>query len=107
MSKPFPIVTGASAGIGLELAALCAEEGFDLLVAAYRPEIHQAADRSLARIGSKKAGSGPVIMRSYDWPKNATRRRATTPRISNCEKAMSAMASSNSRSSASVMKSSR
>ncbi len=45
MSKPFAIVTGASAGIGLELAALCAEHGFDLLVAADRPEIHQAADR--------------------------------------------------------------
>ena len=45
MSEPFAIVTGASAGIGLELAALCAEEGFDLLVAADRPEIHQAADR--------------------------------------------------------------
>ena len=45
MSKPFAIVTGASAGIGLELAALCAEERFDLLVAADRPEIHQAADR--------------------------------------------------------------
>jgi short-subunit dehydrogenase len=45
MSKPFAIVTGSSAGIGLELAAICAEEGFDLLVAADRPEIHQAADR--------------------------------------------------------------
>jgi uncharacterized protein len=45
MSKPFAIVTGASAGIGLELAALCAEHGFDLLVAADRPEIHQAAHR--------------------------------------------------------------
>jgi short-subunit dehydrogenase len=45
MSKPFAIVTGASAGTGLELAALCAEHGFDLLVAADRPEIHQAADR--------------------------------------------------------------
>ena len=28
MSKPFAIVTGPSAGIGLELAALCAEGGF-------------------------------------------------------------------------------
>jgi short-subunit dehydrogenase len=45
MSKPFAIVTGASSGIGLELAALCAEEGFDLLVAADRPAIHAAADR--------------------------------------------------------------
>jgi len=45
MSKPFAIVTGASSGIGFELAALCAQEGFDLLVAADRPEIHAAADR--------------------------------------------------------------
>jgi len=45
MSKPLAIVTGASAGIGLELAAICAREGFDLVVAADRPEIHTAADR--------------------------------------------------------------
>jgi uncharacterized protein len=45
MSKPFAIVTGASSGIGLELAAICAEEGFDLLIAADRPEIQAAADR--------------------------------------------------------------
>jgi uncharacterized protein len=43
MSKPFAIVTGASSGIGLELATICAQEGFDLLVAADRPEIHDAA----------------------------------------------------------------
>jgi short-subunit dehydrogenase len=45
MSKPFAIVTGASSGIGLELAAICAQEGFDLLLAADRPEIHVAAER--------------------------------------------------------------
>ena len=45
MSKPFAIVTGASSGIGLELGAICAQEGFDLLVAADRPEIQTAADR--------------------------------------------------------------
>jgi short-subunit dehydrogenase len=45
MSRPFAVVTGASSGIGLELAAICAEEGFDLLVAADRPEIHPAAER--------------------------------------------------------------
>ena len=45
MAKPFAIVTGASSGIGLELAAICAQEGFDLLVAADRPEIHAAAER--------------------------------------------------------------
>jgi len=45
MSKPFAIVTGASSGIGLELAAICAQEGFDLVVAADSPEIEAAADR--------------------------------------------------------------
>jgi uncharacterized protein len=45
MSRSFAIVTGASSGIGLELAAICAQEGFDLLVAADRPEIRAAADR--------------------------------------------------------------
>jgi uncharacterized protein len=45
MNRPFAIVTGASSGIGLELAAICAQEGFDLLVAADRPEIQAAADR--------------------------------------------------------------
>ena len=45
MSKPFAIVTGASSGIGLELAAICAQEGFDLLVAADRPESQAAAER--------------------------------------------------------------
>jgi len=44
MDKPFAVVTGASSGIGLELATICAQEGFDLLVAADRPEIHQAAE---------------------------------------------------------------
>ena len=45
MSKPFAIVTGASSGIGLELAHICAHEGFDLLVAADRPELQAAAER--------------------------------------------------------------
>lgn len=41
--KPFAIVTGASVGIGYELAKLCAGNGFDLLVAADEPQIEQAA----------------------------------------------------------------
>ena len=44
MGERFAIVTGASSGIGYELAAICAREGFDLLVAADSPEIRQAAE---------------------------------------------------------------
>ena len=33
-TRPLAIVTGASAGIGYELATCCAKQGFDLLVAA-------------------------------------------------------------------------
>jgi short-subunit dehydrogenase len=41
--RPLAIVTGASAGIGYELAKCCAEQGFDLLVAADQSAIHDAA----------------------------------------------------------------
>jgi uncharacterized protein len=43
MANRFAIVTGASSGIGYELARICAKEGFDLLVAADRPEISSVA----------------------------------------------------------------
>jgi short-subunit dehydrogenase len=33
-TRPLAVVTGASSGIGLELAVLCAENGFDLMLAA-------------------------------------------------------------------------
>jgi short-subunit dehydrogenase len=42
-TRPFAIVTGASSGIGYELAKRCAEHGFDLLIAADKPAINQAA----------------------------------------------------------------
>jgi short-subunit dehydrogenase len=41
---PLAIVTGASSGIGFELARCCAENGFDLVIAAEEPAIHDAAD---------------------------------------------------------------
>lgn len=43
-SRQFAIVTGASTGIGLELAKCCAREGFDVLIAADEPEIETAAN---------------------------------------------------------------
>ena len=39
----FAVVTGASSGIGRELAQRCAEDGFDLLIAADEPEIQTVA----------------------------------------------------------------
>jgi short-subunit dehydrogenase len=42
-SRQFAIVTGASTGIGLELARCCAQNNFDLLVAADEPQIEAAA----------------------------------------------------------------
>jgi short-subunit dehydrogenase len=42
-SRPLAIVTGASSGIGFDLARYCAEGGFDLIVAADEPSIHEAA----------------------------------------------------------------
>src|SRR3954452_15024562 len=41
--KPFAVITGASSGIGLELAKQCAQHGFDVLI---------AADDSLAEAAS-------------------------------------------------------
>jgi short-subunit dehydrogenase len=42
-TRPFAIVTGASSGIGFELAKRCAKEGYDILIAADEPAIEQAA----------------------------------------------------------------
>jgi len=42
-NRPLAIVTGASTGIGYELAKLCASNGFDLIVAADEADIHKAS----------------------------------------------------------------
>jgi short-subunit dehydrogenase len=41
--RQLALVTGASSGIGLELARCCAENGFDLVIAADEPQIGDAA----------------------------------------------------------------
>ncbi len=41
--RKLAVVTGASSGIGFELARVAAENGFDLVIAADEPQIHTAA----------------------------------------------------------------
>lgn len=48
--RPLAVVTGASSGIGYELAAECARNGFDLIIAADRP-LGQA-ERDLTALGA-------------------------------------------------------
>jgi NAD(P)-dependent dehydrogenase (short-subunit alcohol dehydrogenase family) len=42
-SRPLAIVTGASSGIGLELAKLAVDQGYAVIIAADEPDIHDAA----------------------------------------------------------------
>jgi len=44
VSNPFAVVTGASSGIGLELARCAVADGYDVLIAADEPEIAKAAE---------------------------------------------------------------
>src|ERR1700709_350866 len=37
--RPFAIVTGASSGIGFELAKCCTANGFDILIAGEQPQV--------------------------------------------------------------------
>jgi uncharacterized protein len=56
--RPLAVVTGASTGIGYELARCCADNGFDLLIAADEPAIHEASrtlDSSGARVEAVEA----------------------------------------------------
>ena len=51
MTNKFAIITGASTGIGFELASIAAENGYDLLVVADEPRIDGAA-RDLKQHGT-------------------------------------------------------
>jgi short-subunit dehydrogenase len=51
-ARPLAVVTGASTGIGYELAKCCAEHGFDLVIVADEAKIHHAA-KDLEAAGAK------------------------------------------------------
>lgn len=50
--RPLAVVTGASTGIGFELARQCADNGFDLLICADEPRIVEAA-QALQQSGAR------------------------------------------------------
>jgi uncharacterized protein len=56
--RPLAVVTGASTGIGLELARRCADENFDLIIAADEARIEDAAAELRGRKG---ADCTPVV----------------------------------------------
>ena len=74
-SRPFAIVTGASTGIGFELAKRCAKEGYDLLIAADEPEIEKAA-ASLERAVPRSKPSRPTLRPPKAWTSFMQPRRA-------------------------------
>lgn len=51
LSKPLAVVTGASTGIGFELARQFVQHGFDLVIAAEEPQIAKAA-QTLSALGA-------------------------------------------------------
>ena len=61
----FAVITGASSGIGYELARQFAEHGWDLLVAAEDEEIEQAAT-DLRRDGQNQVQAVRVDLATYD-----------------------------------------
>lgn len=50
-ARPLAVITGASTGIGLELARICAERGYNLVVAADEASIDSAA-AELRQVGA-------------------------------------------------------
>jgi short-subunit dehydrogenase len=63
--RPFAVVTGASSGIGYELAKQFAEHGYDLLIAAEEPGIEEAGNR-LRRDDGAEVRTCRVDLATYD-----------------------------------------
>src|SRR4051794_19186469 len=71
--RKFAIVTGASSGIGFELAKICLKNEYDVLIAADEPEIEQAA-------ASLRQGPGSVeaVQADLSGPEGVDRLYAAT-----------------------------
>jgi short-subunit dehydrogenase len=75
--RPLAVVTGASTGIGYELASIAAEKGFDLLIVADEGTIESAAERlsgTASRVSAVKAdlatpeGVDELLLAAEDRP---------------------------------------
>ena len=76
------IVTGASTGIGFELAHIAAKEGYDLLVVADEPLIDAAAG-DFQQYGTQvTAVEAPVTIASFPLPIVSLLKQASRPSLS-------------------------
>lgn len=83
-TRPLAIVTGASSGIGYELAKRCAEHGFDLLVAADEPAInHAAQDFRQLGVAAEAVEVDLATQEGVDRLYSATQRRAVDALLAN------------------------
>ncbi|HKF83895.1 MAG TPA: SDR family NAD(P)-dependent oxidoreductase [Solirubrobacterales bacterium] len=74
--RPFAVVTGASSGIGFELAKVFAEEGFDLLITAEDAEI-ETAQRQLGQLTASVEQTRLDLSREEDVTRLYERIQAT------------------------------
>jgi short-subunit dehydrogenase len=72
--RPLALVTGASTGIGYELAKCCAENGFDLIIVADEPEIHTAAEALRSLTGVEAVEADLATLEGIDKLYEAVRR---------------------------------
>ena len=79
-TRPLAVVTGASSGIGLELARQFAHNGFDLLVAAEDDAIQMAAQEIGAEVGDANVDAVQVDLATADGVEELHRRIGATGR---------------------------
>jgi short-subunit dehydrogenase len=82
-TRPLAIVTGASSGIGYELAKHCADYGFDLLVAADEPAINDAAQDFQLGVAAEAVEVDLATQEGVDRLYSATQGRAVDALLAN------------------------
>lgn len=84
MTRSFALVTGAASGIGYDLAKRCAEDGFDLLIAAAAPAVHRAAEEFGALgVGVEAVEADLATLDGVDTLYAATRGRVVDALLAN------------------------